>query len=59
MNCFKLLLYIKYINIFFRCDVSEYCVRLRGLPWSANKVEIEEFLDRCRVTGVIICKDNR
>lgn len=45
------------------CESSEFCVRLRGLPWSATKLEIEEFLGRCRVAGgqdgVIICKDER
>ena len=43
--------------------MSEYCVRLRGLPWSATKQEIVDFLTRCRVAGgpdgVTICKDDR
>ncbi len=39
--------------------MSEYCVRLRGLPWSATKYDIADFLERCQVAGVIIIKDDR
>jgi hypothetical protein len=46
-----------------RGDASDYCVRLRGLPWSATKQDIADFLERCRVVGgtdgVIIIKDER
>jgi len=44
-------------------SVSQFCVKLRGLPWSATKEDIEEFLDRARILGghrgIFITTDDR
>lgn len=44
-------------------DVSEYCVKLRGIPWSATKDDVADFLDRVNILGghrgIIITTDDR
>ena len=43
--------------------VSDFCVRLRGLPWEATKDDVANFLYKCSIEGgnmgVILIKDER
>ena len=44
-------------------SVSQFCVKLRGLPWSASKDDIADFLERCNILGghrgIIVTTDDR
>jgi len=46
-----------------RGRVSEFCVRLRGLPWESTKDDIADFLHKCRIVGgqrgITIMEDDR
>jgi len=44
-------------------SVSQFCVKLRGMPWSATKDDIADFLERCNIVGghrgIILMTDDR
>merc|ERR550525_2289642 len=46
-----------------RGRVSEFCVRMRGLPWESTKDDIADFLHKCRIVGglrgITIMEDDR
>jgi len=46
-----------------RRKTSEFCVRLRGLPWESTKDDIADFLAKCRIEGgnrgITIMEDDR
>merc|ERR1719350_2025437 len=46
-----------------RRKTSEFCVRMRGLPWESTKDDIADFLHKCRIVGghrgITIMEDDR